>query len=120
MKSFVISIILAVLMGGGIIVNGIYINDVGKKTEAMVEQLPEPTHPDCYAQAEALEQAWKKQSKTVHISVNHTLVDRIGEQLTTLVACAECGDVYGFYTARALLLDAIGDMKRLENLGAIL
>ncbi len=120
MKSFVISIILAVLMGGGILANSLYINNVGKKAESMVEQLPEPNHPDCRAQAEALEQAWKKQAKIVHVSVNHTIVDRIGEQVATLVACAKCGDVYGFHTARALLLDALGDMQRLEKLGAVL
>lgn len=120
MKSFVISIILAVLMGGGIVANGLYINNVGRKTEVMVEQIPDPTHPDCRPQAEALEQTWKKQAKIVHISVNHIIVDRIGEQVETLVACAECGDVYGFYTARALLLDALGDMQRLENFGAVL
>ena len=120
MKSFVISIILALLMGGGIVANGLYINNVGRKTEVIVEQIPEPTHPDCRPQAEALEQIWNKQVKFVHVSVNHIIVDRIGEQIATLVACAECGDVYGFYTARALLLDALGDMQRLENFGAVL
>lgn len=120
MKSFVISIFLALLMTAGIIINAVYINNVGQKTEAAIETLPPPQSSDCYSQAKDLEQIWKKQAKVVHISVNHTIVDRIGEQFTALVACAECGDLYGFYTARALLLDALDDMQRLEHIGAVL
>lgn len=120
MKSFVISIILVILMGMGIVSNCIYINNVGQRTEDAVMRLSSPTESACSDETKKLEQTWEKHAKLIHISVNHTIVDRIGEQVATLVACAECGDVYGFYTARALLLDALDDMQRLESISAVL
>ena len=120
MKSFVVSIILAALMISVIVLNALYINNVGDRAETAVLSLPSPPDPACVAAAERLEQDWKRYARQVHISVNHTLVDRIEEHLATLTACASCGDVYGFYTARALALDALEDMRRLEHVNAVL
>ena len=120
MRSFIISILLAVLMTAGIIGNCLYINKVGDQTEIAIQQLPAPTDPNCASATAELQQQWKHYAKQVHISVNHTVVDRIEEHLATLAACASCGDVYGFYSARALLLDALKDMRRLESIGAVL
>jgi len=119
-KSFLISLILSVLMVGGVAVNCIYVNKVGSQIQETAEQLPTPSDPSCLPLASELEGRWKKNVQWVHISVNHTIVDRIGEQTATLVACAESGDYHGFFTARALLLDAIEDMRRLESIHAIL
>lgn len=120
MKSFFISLILILLMIGGVAVNCIYINKVGSNLQQAAEQLPSPTRPDCLTLATELEKQWKKDAQWIHISVNHTIVDRIGEQASTLVACAQSKDLYGFWTARALLLDAVEDMQRLERIQAIL
>ena len=120
MKSFAATLILALIMLIGIFLNALYINNVGTLLESSVENLPSPTEADCLTHAEQLERAWNDHSKRIHISVNHLIVDRIAEQLATLVACAEVKDVYGFYTARALLLDALGDMRRTERIGAVL
>lgn len=120
MRSFIISLILSVLMVGGVVLNCIYVNNVGNHIREDAEVLPHPTDPNCLSMASDLEERWKKDAQWIHISVNHTIVDRIGEQATTLVACAEIGDVYGFCTARALLLDAVEDMLRLESIRAIL
>ena len=120
MKSFLVSLVLIVLMIGGVTVNCIYINKVGNRIQESTEQLPIPSEPDCLQMVSELEKQWKKDAQWIHISVNHTIVDRIGEQTSTLVACAQSGDLYGFYTARALLLDAVEDMQRLEHVQAIL
>jgi hypothetical protein len=120
MKSFLISLILIALMIGGVSANCIYINKVGIRIRESAEQLPDPTDPSCLRMASELEAQWKKDARWIHISVNHTIVDRIGEQASTLVACAQSGDLYGFFTARALLLDAVEDMQRLEHVEAIL
>lgn len=120
MKSFAVTLILALIMLIGISVNALYINNVGTQLENAVQGLPAPTEADCLPRSERLENDWDDHSKWIHISVNHLIVDRIGEQFATLVACAEVKDVYGFYTARALLLDALGDMRRTERIGAVL
>ena len=120
MKSFLVSLVLIVLMIGGVTANCIYINKVGNRIQESTEQLPIPSDVDCLRMASELEKQWKKDAQWIHISVNHTIVDRIGEQASTLVACAQSGDLYGFYTARALLWDAVEDMRRLEHVQAIL
>lgn len=120
MKSFFISLLLAVLMLGGVAWNCIYVNKVGTRIRESTEQIPPPTDAACLPLALDLEKQWKKDALRVHISVNHTIVDRIGEQTSTMVACARSGDLYGFCTARALLLDAVEDMQRLESIHAIL
>lgn len=120
MKSFAATVILAVIMLAGIFTNATYINNVGSRFETAVESLPNPSEADCLSCSEQLEKDWNNHSKWIHISVNHLIVDRIAEQFATLVACAEIKDVYGFYTARALLLDALEDMRRTERIGAVL
>lgn len=120
MKSFAATLILALVMLIGIFANALYINNEGTRLETAVENLPAPTAADCLPCSEQLEKDWNDHSKWIHISVNHLIVDRIDEQFATLVASAEVKDVYGFYTARALLLDALGDMRRTERIGAVL
>ena len=120
MKSFVATVILALLMGTGILINHFAISNVSDNMESAVEALPSPTDPACADAASTLEKQWKRKAALIHISVNHTIVDRIGEQLATLSACASCGDLYGFYTARAMVLDALEDMRRLERISAVL
>ena len=120
MKSFFLSLILAILMLGGVAWNCIYINKVGTRIRETAEQLPSPADPACLLLTTGLEKQWKKDALRIHISVNHIIVDRIGEQASTMVACAQSGDLYGFCIARALLLDAVEDMQRLESIHAIL
>jgi hypothetical protein len=120
MKSFFISLLLAALMLGGVAWNCIYINKVGTRIRDTAEQIPPPTDIACLPLAMDLEKQWKQDALRIHISVNHTIVDRIGEQTSTMVACAQSGDMYGFGIARALLLDAVEDMLRLESIHAIL
>ena len=119
MKSFTVSVVLAALMALAIVANALYINNVGERAKNAILSLPDPADATCISATEKLEQDWKRYARQVHISVNHTLVDRIEEYLATLTACASCGDVYGFYTARALALDALRDMQRLENVAAV-
>ena len=55
MKSFAVSIILAVLMALAIVVNSIYINNVGERTENAILSLPDPSDPACISAAAGLE-----------------------------------------------------------------
>ena len=120
MKSFVTSLILILLMLGGILLNALYINNVETRIKNEISSLTEPTHTDTLTATIRIRDHWEKDARRIHISVNHTVVDRITEQMEVLAACAACGDVYGFYTAKALLLDALEDMRRLERIGAVL
>ena len=122
MKSFVITLLLLTAMLLGIISNSLYINNVVTRMEKMLDTLPAPDHPNCINQAIALQEYWSKQVKIVDLSVNYLLVDRVSEQVALLSSCAQTGDLFGYYSALALLRDALDDLGHLErlSLGSIL
>ena len=115
MKVFILSLLLlgALLLGIG--ANFWYINRVADRLKEEVDELPDLSAPDCAAEIGELLQYWEKQTDTVCLSVPYNIVDRVSEQAELLLACADCGDRYGFYAAKALLYDAISDMRRLES-----
>lgn len=115
MKSFWITVLLLALMTGGVIANHLYIKEVFDTMEARLDTLPDVGESDCLSRAEELTAYWEEQVDLVSLSVSYTIVDRISEHAETLVACAECNDLFGYRTARVLLLDAIGDMMRFEK-----
>ena len=116
MRSFIISLLLAILLLGCITLNNLYINRLADRMLRQVEALPGIDDPTCLAKAQALLSDWDEQVELVRLSVGYTVVDRVSEQATTLLVCAGCGDLYGYQTALALMRDAIGDMRRLEVL----
>ena len=116
MRSFIVSILLAAILLGCIMLNNFYINRVADRMLEQLDALPQIDDPACALQARELLAEWDEQVEYVRLSVGYSVVDRVCEQATTLLACAECGDLYGFQTALALLRDAIGDMRRLESL----
>ena len=114
MKTMLISLLLAILLIACIVFNNIYINHVAEGLLAALDLIPPFDDPECVSRTRQLCEDWDRQVEYVRLSVGYTVVDRVCEQATTLLACAECRDLYGFQTALALLRDAIGDMRRLE------
>jgi len=118
MKSFVISIVLAVLMLTAIVGNVLYINKVETRMNRMLDELPSFGSPTCAEAAREMEAYWQKNLQFVVISVNYSTADRVSEHLATLIACTGSGDRFGYYTSIALIRDAVGDMTRMERLDA--
>ncbi|MBQ9784541.1 MAG: hypothetical protein IJW29_03470 [Clostridia bacterium] len=116
MKSLVTTLILFALMLGGIAWNYVHVNRVCDGLSAEIRALPDATDADCLAAVQALNDAWLSCAETVEFATGYTAVDRISEQAATLLACASCGDLYGYRTALALLLDAVEDLRRPERL----
>ena len=116
MKAFTVSMILLVALILCVTANHLYINRVSDDLLERLDALPSIEDKQCVSLSKELSAAWEAEVEYVRLSVGYTVVDRVCEQARTLVACAECGDVYGFQTALALLRDAIGDMRRLEDI----
>lgn len=114
MKGFVAALILAAALLGSIAGNYIYINQVADRMNERLEKLPDLTNRGCVPAVKELLEYWEAHIDTVCLSVAFNTVDRVTEQATTLLVCAECDDLYGYRTALALLRDAVGDMRRLE------
>ena len=115
MKAFWISIALFTLLLGAIVCNYCFINRVASRLERALDAMPDVHSASCAEATRAFLAEWEKSVDLVGLSVSYPIVDRVSEQAITLVACAECGDLYGYRTALALLRDAVGDMRRLEK-----
>ena len=116
MKAFVLSLILLAALILGVIWNYIYINDVFATFTAALDAIPDIGSDACVAACESLRNEWKKHTDTVGLSVCFPILDRVTEQTELLLVCASAGDRFGFESARALLRDALEDMRRLECL----
>lgn len=116
MKAFGVSIALLLLLSGAITCNYFYINRTADQLESALDTIPDIGDPRCLDAAQELLRDWEERVDWVGLSVSYPIVDRVSEQTVTLVACAECGDLYGFRTAMALLRDAVSDMRRLEKI----
>lgn len=117
MKSFVATLLLLVAMLFGILFNALYINKVANEMTSMLNALPQIGHPDCVAATSALEEYWSRQVRTVDLSVNYSVVDRVTEQVALLSTCAKTGDLYGYYSALTLLRNALEDLAHTEKPG---
>lgn len=115
MKMFWISVALLLAALTGVTVNYIYINEVCDTLIEQIETLPDVNDDDCLASVKRIADYWNERVDYAGLSASYVITDRISEQSETLVACAECGDLYGFRTALALLRDAVGDLRRLES-----
>ena len=112
---FVLLAVLTVLL----VLNSIYINKVTIHMEKEVDALPPIDDPSCAEAAESLRRDWLRHTPLIDLTVNYLLSDRICEQTALLVSCAEAGDVYGYASARAILSDALEDMRRTEQFSPV-
>lgn len=115
MKSLLISLLLFSVMLGGIAANAVYINNVATEMNRLLSDLPDIGEEECSRATLDICEYWERNIPYVGLSVGYTVVDRVSEQAATLAACAACNDFFGFRTALALLQDAVGDMRRLEQ-----
>ena len=114
MRSFLITLLLLAGMLLGIFANSLYINNVANEMLKRLEELPDALDEDCASRARELLDYWNRQALFVDLSVSYITLDRVTEQAVLLVAAAECGDLYGYRAALALLRDAVEDMRRFD------
>ena len=115
MRALILVISLIMLLTGALTVNYIYINDVSQRLLDAIDALPPPEDEDCTEALHALIDYWESHIDTVSLSVSYLISDRVSEQALTLSACAASGNRDGYFTALALLRDAVNDMRRLER-----
>lgn len=115
MKVFYLSAFLLLALIAAVIGNAIYINNVVETMLTQVQSLPDIRQEDCVFRITELLAYWEANTDRVYLSVGFLSVDRITEQSKLLLSCAECGNNCGFSDAKALLTDALCDIKRLEE-----
>ena len=116
MKSLAATIFLLLCVLTLSVLNHVYVSSAVSGMEALLDSMPEINDATCRAHAEEIDAYWAKREEVLKMSIAYPLIDRVCEQASLLVACAEIGDVYGFYGARALLYDALEDLMRAERI----
>ncbi len=119
MKAFAAASILFFLLLALIVFNVLYINKVETDMENRLDALPDWNSPTLLSSVNELRDFWERQYPLVGLSTRYTLTDRVSEHAATLVACVECGDLFGYRTALALLSDAIDDISRTERFSTV-
>lgn len=116
MKSLIATLLLLLCILALSGINFYHVNSVVRELEKQLDSLPSIEDPECTARAEALYKYWEEKEKSLEISIPYLFIDRIFEQAALLSTCASIGDLYGFYSAKALLSDAVGDLARNEQI----
>ena len=96
MKSLFVTLILFVLMLFGITLNHYHIHHVCDEITQRLHALPDVGEDGCLSAVQALNDYWLSRADTIEFSSGYAAVDRISEQTATLLACASCGDRYGY------------------------
>lgn len=115
MKSLIATALLLLCVLTLASLNLFYVNDAITGMEERLSALPSIDDADCMARAEDLEDYWARKEAILAISIAYPFIDRVCEQASLLVTCASVGDTYGYYSAKALLSDALEDLSRTER-----
>ncbi len=115
MRSFIATLLLLLLTLAATACNFSYINSTADTLQAQAEALPPPQSDESVAEIDRLEELWEKNVPLVSLTVDFLTVDRVTEQITLLKVCAVQQDLDGYFSALALLWDAVEDMRRLES-----
>ena len=115
MKSLIATTILFVALLVCITINFFFIHSIVNHMEHLVEALPGIGTQACIDATQEIRDYWDQRTNLIGLSVGYNIIDRVCEQSAVLVACAEVQDLYGYHSAKALLLDALGDARRTEQ-----
>ena len=104
--------VLLLLVG----VNAWYIDKVTDDLGERLRALPSVPEVGTVKEIEAFRETFDRHEKLLRFTVNYLLVDKIKELTETLLCYAEAGMAGDYRTTRALLMDAVEDVGRLERL----
>lgn len=116
MRSFFLTLLLLAVMLAVIGANFIFINRLGDQLTARVNALPAQTGDTAAAkEIMSLEKDWIDVHHLVSFSVSFKELNRVTEQVTALRVWYLAGEDAEYQNARAQLLLAIEEMRRLER-----
>lgn len=111
MKSFIAICIIFAIMLGGVIFNCLYINRTCDTLAAMTQALPQADCSECRNMVARLDEYWQSHHATIALSVSYIKLNRISDLLSALKSYAESGAASDYECARALLLNAISEIR---------
>ncbi len=115
MKVSVVAGILLVLLVALVVGNAFYLKNTTSRMEDMLNALPPRPQEDTPQKVIELQAYTKRHKPYLGLSVNFSVLDRVLELCESLRIYAEIGDVMNYQITKAILLDAVEDMGRLEK-----
>lgn len=113
MKALVISLIIFTLLSVALFANFVYVNNTADSLHSLAKSLTlAPSGKDAL---DKLEAEWSKASLVFGLSVNSKEINAMDETLLSLRSAYTLGREYEFEHTKALLIDCINDLRRLER-----
>ena len=114
MKEFWITLILFIIILGGVIANSIYVSAVSQSLEDFAEEMNYER--DSEALLDELQGFWSKHKKFIALSVDTPQIDSVEKIIMSLRLAHERRENFEFEKYRLHLFEASREIARLENL----
>lgn len=96
-----------------------HVNAVAEEMTSLTESLDMSDTKQCSTDIDEIERIWQKNEAVFSLSVSFRETDHLGETILALRSAFECRDLSEFEKQRALLVDAIDGVARLERFSVI-
>ena len=114
MRTLIIASAIFLALCATMTANFKYINKTADELTELTEKLS-IDDADCLEKIDEIEKKWEKSADIFSLSVGFKEIDYLGETLLALRSTAENGSELEFERYRALLIDAIDGVRRLEK-----
>ena len=116
MKASIGAGILLILIMVLVILNACFVHAVSQDMSRQIEDLSETPNEKDLADIRYFQKNLEEKLPFLRQTISFSQLDRVSELSTTLYEYAESGALSDYRVTKALLLDAIEDMSRLERL----
>ena len=118
MKGFLATVGIFALVLGVIMANKMYLTTTStallRQAESLREEMPQDTD-----RIDRLQSVWQQNKDIMQISVTHKRIDTVTDLIDALRAYAVSRDEVEYKKTAALLINALEEIKRFEELSAV-
>ena len=118
MRTLIISSAIFLALCVAMFLNYRYINETADELVFLTQSLS-LGEGDCISKIDEIEKKWKKSSSVFSLTVSFKDIDYLGETLLSLKSAAENENEVEFEKYKALFIDAIDGVRRLEKFSII-
>ncbi len=118
MRSFAITLLLALVMILSVLNNSIYINRVVDEMVTVLAFEEPSASLQSPAKLEGLQIKWEKEKRRIQVSVTHLKIDTVSNLISSLLIYNEHGEWVEYKKTAALLRAALEEIRQLEKFSA--
>ena len=115
MKALIASLILFAILLAGVIANCIYVNRISDDLVQQAKKIGTIYDEGTIPKLENLKKHFKKHEAILLLSQSYISVNKVDDCIDGAIAYAKSEDESGFQNSKAILLNAIYDLSRLEK-----